>query len=43
MVALGAAIGILPTMRSLVVPMLAVTVIALTLVESGQRHDGRHA
>ena len=43
MVALGAAIGMLPTMWSLVVPMLAVTVIALTLIESGQRLDGHPA
>jgi hypothetical protein len=43
MVALGAAIGILPTLWSLVVPLLAVAVIALTLIESGQRLDGRPA
>ena len=43
MVALGAAIGMLPTMWTLVVPALAVTVIAFTLIAAGQRYDEGHA
>jgi hypothetical protein len=43
MVALGAAIGMLPTLWSLVVPVLAVTVIVLTLIGSGRRLDERPA
>jgi VanZ family protein len=42
MVTLGAAIGMLPTMRSVVVPLLAVTVITLTMAGAGQRY-GRPA
>ena len=42
-VALGAAIGILPTAWTVLVPVLAVVVIVLTVVDAGYKYDERLA
>ena len=43
MVAVGAAVGMLPTMWTVVVPIFAVVVIVLSVVDAGQRYDERLA
>jgi hypothetical protein len=42
-VALGAAIGILPTAWTVLVPVLAVVVIVLTVLDAGYKYDERLA
>ena len=43
MVALGAAVGILPTAWTVLVPVLAVVVIVLTVLDAGFKYDERLA
>jgi hypothetical protein len=42
-VALGAAIGMLPTAWTLVVPLLAVVVVVLVIIDAGLKYDERLA